>query len=45
MAVLELGIFPAAIGYAAWAFVVGHMGQRARGAAVSAAADNAGAGI
>lgn len=30
-AVLELGIFPAAIGYAAWAFVVGHMGA-ARGA-------------
>lgn len=30
-AVLELGIFPAAIGYAAWAFVIGHMGA-ARGA-------------
>lgn len=30
-AVLELGVFPAAIGYAAWAFVVGHMGA-ARGA-------------
>jgi drug/metabolite transporter (DMT)-like permease len=30
-AVLELGIFPAAIGYAAWAVVVGHMGA-ARGA-------------
>ncbi|MBB2197650.1 DMT family transporter [Gluconacetobacter sp. 1c LMG 22058] len=30
-AALELGIFPAAIGYAAWAFVVGHMGA-ARGA-------------
>ncbi|AOX17534.1 DMT family transporter [Kozakia baliensis] len=30
-AVLELGIFPAAIGYAAWAFVIGHLGA-ARGA-------------
>lgn len=25
-AVIELGIFPAAIGYGAWAFVIGHMG-------------------
>ncbi|ACI50976.1 protein of unknown function DUF6 transmembrane [Gluconacetobacter diazotrophicus PA1 5] len=32
-AVLELAVFPAAIGYAAWAFVVGHMGA-ARGAAL-----------
>ncbi|GBD57853.1 DMT family transporter [Gluconobacter wancherniae] len=32
LAVLELGVFPAAIGYAAWAFVIGHMGA-ARGAA------------
>ncbi|WP_040507532.1 DMT family transporter [Gluconobacter morbifer] len=31
--VLELGIFPAAFGYAAWAFVIGHMGA-ARGAAL-----------
>lgn len=25
-AVVELGVFPAAIGYAAWAFVIGHLG-------------------
>lgn len=26
LSVLELGIFPAAFGYAAWAFVIGHLG-------------------
>lgn len=33
VSVLELGIFPAAIGYAAWAFVIGHLGAT-RGAAL-----------
>ena len=32
-AVLELGIFPAAFGYAAWGFVIGHLGA-SRGAAL-----------
>lgn len=33
VSVLELGIFPAAIGYAAWGFVIGHLGA-SRGAAL-----------